>query len=65
MNVTALSGPGDGALSGTSTINFAARQTRANNAVLQLATDGSGTIKVDNTAPGPVHLVLDVNGYFE
>ena len=39
--------------------------TRANNAVLQLATDGSGTIKVNNTAPGPVHFILDVNGYFE
>lgn len=74
VNVTALSGPGggmlsiyrgDGALSGTSTISFAAGQTRANNAVLRLATDGSGTIKVNNTAPVPVHLVLDVNGYFE
>ena len=74
VNVTALSGPGggmlsiyqgDGALSGTSTISFAAGQTRANNALLQLATDGSGTIKVNNTAAAPVHLVLDVNGYFE
>ena len=74
VNVTVVSGPGggmlsiyqgDGALSGTSTISFAAGQTRANNAVIQLATDGSGTIKVNNTAPAPVHLILDVDGYFE
>jgi uncharacterized repeat protein (TIGR01451 family) len=74
VNVTVLSEPGggtlsiyrgDGALSGTTTISFAAGKTRANNAVLQLATDGSGTIKVNNTAPGPVHFILDVNGYFE
>jgi PKD-like domain len=74
VNVTVVSGPGagalsiyrgDGAPSGTSTISFAAGQTRANNAVVQLATDGSGTVKVNNSAPGPVQLILDVNGYFE
>jgi len=73
VNVSVVSGtgggklsiyPGDGALSGTSTISFAAGQTRANNAVIQLATDGSGTIRVNNTAPAPVHFLLDVNGYF-
>lgn len=74
LNVTALGGPGagdleiyrgDGAPTGTSTISFSAGQTRANSAQVQLATDGSGTIKVANTSPGTVHLVLDVNGYFE
>jgi hypothetical protein len=74
VNVTAVGGsgaggleiyPGDGALTGTSTISFSAGQTRANNAQIQIATDGSGTIKVDNASSGTVHLVLDVNGYFE
>ncbi|HTS02582.1 MAG TPA: hypothetical protein VMN04_08660 [Thermoanaerobaculia bacterium] len=74
VNVTAVGGsgpgdleiyPGDGVPAGTSTISFAGGQTRANNAQVQLATDGSGTIKAANTSSGPVHLVLDVNGYFE
>ena len=74
VNVTVVSGTvggtvsiyrGDGALTGTSTISFGPGQARANNALLQLAADGSGTVKVNNSAAGPVHLVLDVNGYFE
>lgn len=56
---------GDGALSGTSSISFNAGKTRANNAILQLALDGSGTVKVNNSAAGAVHIVLDVNGYFQ
>jgi len=39
--------------------------TRANNAVVLLATDGTGTIKVKNGSAGVVHFVLDVNGYFQ
>ena len=27
--------------------------------------DGSGTVKVNNSAAGAVHLVLDVNGFFQ
>ena len=57
--------PGDGALPGTSTINFSIAQTRANNAMLRLSTDGSGTIRVHDAAAGSVHLVIDVNGYFQ
>lgn len=49
----------------TSTISFSASRPRANNAIIQLATDGSGTIAVTNTSTGSVHLVLDVSGYFE
>jgi hypothetical protein len=49
----------------TITIGFAAGQTRANNAVLQLATDGAGTIGVLNASAGAAHLIVDVNGYFE
>jgi len=47
-----------------STINFATGQTRANNEILRLSTDGSQTLGVLNGATGPVHLILDVNGYF-
>jgi hypothetical protein len=47
-----------------SSINFTAGLTRANNAVVPLATDGSGTIKVTSGSVGAVDFVLDVNGYF-
>jgi len=56
---------GDGSLTGTSMINFNPGKTRASNAFLQLALDGSGTVKVNNVSAGPLHLVLDVNGYFQ
>jgi hypothetical protein len=46
-----------------SAINFAPGQTRANNLIVVL--DGSGAIKVQNDAPGTVHLILDVNGYLQ
>lgn len=48
-----------------STINFVAGQTRANNAVLALSTDGSGAIRVQSGSNGTLHFLLDVNGYFE
>lgn len=48
-----------------SNVNFTAGQTRANNAVLRLATNGSGAVKVFNGSGGTVHVVLDVNGFFE
>jgi N-acetylneuraminic acid mutarotase len=48
-----------------SNVNFTAGVTRANNAILPLATDGTGTINVKNGSVGPVHFVLDVNGYFQ
>jgi hypothetical protein len=47
------------------TISFAARKTRANNVVLKLAGSGSGTLGVASTASGPVHLVIDINGFFQ
>jgi hypothetical protein len=49
----------------TSSINFSPAQTRANNAVLLLAP--SGALGVHHSVPGagPVHLLLDVNGYFQ
>jgi hypothetical protein len=58
--------PGNYPTPETSSINFNPGSTRANHAVLQLATDGSGTVGAiaalaDN---GSVHLVVDVAGYF-
>jgi hypothetical protein len=50
-----------------STINFQAAQTRANNAVVRLSTDGEGRVGVYATVgnSGVVHLILDVAGYYE
>jgi len=50
----------------TSTLNFSAGQVRANNAMVLLAGDGSGTVKVLAAfAPGVTDVLLDVNGYFQ
>jgi hypothetical protein len=58
--------PGDQVLLPTvSAINFSAGQTRANNAVALLAFDASGSLKVTNASTHKVHLILDVNGYFQ
>jgi hypothetical protein len=59
--------PADLQLPSTSVINFAAGQTRANNAILALARDGLGDIAVHAVVlgGGAVHLIIDVNGYFE
>lgn len=56
--------PGNGALPGTSALSFGAGVTRANNEVLLLATDGSGSIAIHNGSAGTVHVILDVNGSF-
>lgn len=56
--------PGDASMPVTSTVNFLAGLTRANNAILALAADGSGTVKVFNAAPATVDFVLDVAGYY-
>lgn len=45
-------------------VSFQAGQTRANNAIVSVAADGTG-IKVMNGSPGMLDLVLDVNGYFQ
>jgi hypothetical protein len=57
--------PSNQSMPATSTINFQAGQTRGNNAVLQLATDASGGLSVANGSGGAVHVLIDVNGYFE
>jgi hypothetical protein len=50
---------------GTSTINFRAGRTIANNAILRLSGEGSGSIDVLASTLGTVHFLLDVNGYFQ
>jgi hypothetical protein len=47
-----------------SSINFVPAQTRANNAIVSLAADGAGTLKVKNGSAGTVDFVLDVSGFF-
>jgi hypothetical protein len=50
----------------TSTINFAAGNTRANNAVIGVAADGQATLSVfSDMGSGTVEFILDVNGYFQ
>lgn len=55
--------PGNAFYLGTSVLNFQAGLVRANNAIIQLATDGAGTITVRNGSAGNAHVILDVMGY--
>lgn len=59
--------PADQAPPATSTLNFVSGRTRANNAILKLSSDGSGQAKALAAVEGngTVHLVVDVNGYFD
>ena len=57
--------PGATSPPGTSTINFAAGQTRANNQIVGLAPDFSGKLILRAVVPGgQVHFIVDVVGYF-
>lgn len=56
--------PGDQALPLASTINFAGQQTRANNAILRLSTEGVLGVRPLLVGNGQVDLIIDVNGYF-
>lgn len=52
----------------TATVSsFRSGRTRANNAIVKLAADGSGKVVVTSTIEGggTVHVILDVNGYFQ
>lgn len=71
VNVTVPAAGGGGHLSlypaniakpSTTTLNFSAGATRANNAVVALSLDLG--LKIFNGAAVPVHVVVDVNGYF-
>ncbi len=57
--------PGNALPFRTSNLNFGAGQTRANNAVLMLATDGTGTVAVLNSSTTATQFLIDVNGYFQ
>jgi hypothetical protein len=75
VNVTVVNAPAIGDLRlfpsdspppATSVINFMPGRTRANNAVVMLASSGSGAFSVRNDTPGlSVDVVVDVNGYFK
>lgn len=58
-------GPGSQGTIGTSTLSYPAGRTRANNSIVYLAQDATGTIRVYNTSSGSTHFILDVNGYFK
>jgi hypothetical protein len=51
-------------LPSTSTINYNAGQTRANNAIVALSATGAITVNCGQSS-GTAHFILDVNGYFQ
>lgn len=73
LNVTVVSPTGGGNVRFSpgcpptlaSAINFSAGQTRANNALLELGAGGILTATPTIAGAGTVHLVIDVNGYFQ
>lgn len=75
-NITAVTPTNTGFLSiyptgiaqpNTSSLSFKVGANRANNAVLTLAPDGTGTVTAFGlvSGGGQVHMILDVNGYFQ
>ncbi|HTO87963.1 MAG TPA: choice-of-anchor tandem repeat GloVer-containing protein [Thermoanaerobaculia bacterium] len=56
--------PGGAALPLVSTINYRLGETRANNAIATLGPSGGLDVWCDQTS-GTVHLIIDVNGYFQ
>jgi hypothetical protein len=57
--------PGDQSVPVAGTVDFRQGQTRANNAMIKIAADGSGAVAIASRTEGPVHFIVDVNGYFE
>jgi uncharacterized repeat protein (TIGR01451 family) len=55
--------PADVAVPGTSSINYLAGQTRANNGIVPLSGDGKLSVFCGQ-ALGTTHVILDANGYF-
>ena len=56
--------PADQPVPSTSTLNYVAGQTRANNAIVGLSASGVLAVRCSQ-ASGTAHVVLDVTGYFE
>jgi hypothetical protein len=48
----------------TSALSIPPSRARANNAIVQLSSDGQQSIAVTNSTTGTAHFILDVNGYF-
>jgi hypothetical protein len=74
LNVTAVNpsgagnlvfGPGGEPVPPTNTVSFAAGQNRANNAILKLSAEDVLKVAASVAGGGTVHVVLDVNGWFE
>jgi hypothetical protein len=57
--------PGNASPPLASAINFTPGVVRANNAVILLASSGSGAFGILNAANAPVHIAVDVFGYFQ
>jgi hypothetical protein len=55
--------PGGALLPSTSTFNFSAGQTRANNAIIRLGPGGALSTYFGSL--GGAHLIVDINGHFE
>jgi PQQ-like domain len=72
-NITAVGGAANGFFSVgpsgvanvTSTVNYAAGQVRAGNAVVGLTGDPLGAVWVQNVSTGTTNLLIDVAGYFQ
>ncbi|MBK9062418.1 MAG: carboxypeptidase regulatory-like domain-containing protein [Acidobacteria bacterium] len=73
VNVTATAGTSSGGIRvfpagiadpNLATVNYGANQTRANNALVSLGAGGDFTIATGQ-ATGTVHVIVDVNGWFE
>ncbi|HJX28911.1 MAG TPA: M12 family metallo-peptidase [Thermoanaerobaculia bacterium] len=56
--------PGNAFDLGTIAVGFHTGAVRANNNILRMATDGSGTVGFRNNSAGNTHLIVDVFGYF-
>jgi hypothetical protein len=53
-----------GGLPGTSAVNYGAARTRANSQIAPLGTSAGLTVHCDQPS-GTMHLIIDVNGYFQ
>ena len=54
-----------GPIPATSVLNFGTSQARANNAVVPWGAAGAFRVRSGPPGAGPVHFILDVNGYFQ
>jgi hypothetical protein len=57
--------PGDLLPATAGSMSFDANRTRALGTFVRLATDGSGTLGLQNDSSAPLHVVADVSGYFK